>query len=192
MSITLTTRLRLCCATLLTATSLFGCQAVGATADTATPSAEGTPQNGPAQGAAWQSIAATLVERARALDIPVQTDDRHAQLSLFVDTRTAFLGDGRELTPAFAGLLAEAASLLQAEPGAHVRIAGFGDLPATRYNPVQLGLRVRRLRTYLANQGFPVRQIRAVVKDNESFNGPATLLDSAHTGRVIELRFSPR
>lgn len=178
---------------LLATTCLMGGEAVAATPDELPPPSESAGSL-PAQPrhANWPSIVTTLGERARSLDIPFRTSESPESVTLFVDTRTAFVNDGRELSAEFSALLVETVSLLQTEPAARIRIAGFGEFPATRYNPVLLGLRVRRLRSVLANEGFPVRQIRALVKEHQSFAGPDALSALSRTGRIIELRISPR
>lgn len=194
MSLTASPFLRLWLLAVFATAGLMGCQAIAATPDDVTPQPADSADSLHPQPrhSGWSSIAATLSERARALNIQFRTSENPDNIELFVDTRSAFIDDGRELSSGFSALLEETVSLLQTVPGAHIRIAGFGEFPATRYNPVMLGLRVRRLRSVLANEGFPVRQIRALVKDYQAFTGPDFLSDLTRTGRIIELRISPR
>lgn len=194
MSLTVSSVLRLRLLSLLATASLIGCQAIAATPDDVVPvPPESTDKPHPqSQHSGWSNIVATLGERARVLNIPFRTSESPDSIDLFLDTRSTFLDDGRELSPEFTALLVETVSLLQTIPAAQIRIAGFGEFPAVRYNPVTLGLRVRRLRSVLANEGFPVRQIRALVKDHQTFTGPDFLAGLTRTGRIIELRISPR
>lgn len=194
MSLTVSPVLRLWLLSLLATASLIGCQAIAATPDdvVSVPQESTDTPHPQSRHSGWSNIVATLEERARALNIQFRSSESPDSIDLFLDTRSAFLDDGRELSPEFTALLVEIVSLLQAIPAAQIRIAGFGEFPATRYNPVTLGLRVRRLRSVLANEGFPVRQIRALVKDHQTFTGPDFLAGLTRTGRIIELRISPR
>jgi hypothetical protein len=194
MSLTVSPALRLWLPILFATASLIGCQAIAATPDDVAPvplDSADKPHPQP-RHSGWSTVVTALGERARTLGIQFRISESPDSIELFLDTRSAFIDDGRELSPEFTALMAETVSLPQTIPAAQIRIAGFGEFPATRYNPVTLGLRVRRLRSVLANEGFPVRQIRALVKDHQTFTGPEFLAGLTRTGRIIELRISPR
>lgn len=144
-------------------------------------------------GSPWQHIAASIDSRARDQGITtVSPTTSQAPIRLFVETSTIFRGDSREISPAFADLLSALVTLMQGQPDARISVLGYGDNPAVRYNPVLLGLRVRRLRTFLANQGMPFKQIKASVKNHEHYDGPVEFAQGVATGRLIELRFHSR
>ncbi len=144
-------------------------------------------------GSPWRHITASIDSRARDQGITtVSPTTSQASIRLFVETSTIFRGDSREISPAFADLLSALVTLMQGQPDARISVLGYGDSPAVRYNPVLLGLRVRRLRTFLANQGMPFKQIKASVKSHEHYDGPVEFAQGVATGRLIELRFHPR
>lgn len=152
-----------------------------------------SPPEGVAPAAtSWLQLGAAIAERARASGIAVQMDEEKGTVRLYVQVATAFEGNTRELTPTFADFLSRVAMLVQDAPDSRVTIVGYGDHPAARYNPVLLGLRVRRVRTKLATEGVPFRQIKAVVKSHEQYAGPDELSGLAPIGALIELRFNPR
>lgn len=114
-------------------------------------------------------VAAAIGERAQALGIAVQMDEETVRL--FVQLPVVFDGNTRELMPVFVGFLVRAAMLVRDVPGSREIIAGFADHPAARNNPVQPGLRDRRVRTQLATWGVPLGQIKAAVMGREHYVG---------------------
>ena len=76
------------------------------------------------------------------------------------------------------------------KPDVHVTITGFGNNPATNYNPVLLGKRVRAVQVFFAENGIPMEQIEAGVKEADEYEGPNTLLGKASSGQLITVHFA--
>ncbi len=94
------------------------------------------------------------------------------------------------LKPDYARFLADITLILQVKPDVHVTITGFGNNPATNYNPVLLGKRVRALQVFFAENGISITQTKAGVKEADAYEGPNVLLGKAASGQVITVHFA--
>jgi len=115
--------------------------------------------------------------------------DGEPSAKLAIETQVAFENKQDRLTPDYARFLATITPLLQMMPNLRLAITGFGNNPATNYNPVLLGMRVRAVQVYFAENGIPIDRIEACVKEADAYEGPNTLLGKASSGEVITVHF---
>jgi hypothetical protein len=139
----------------------------------------------------WQSLSEKILARAQSLALHVQTGPGPGPVRLLVPVSEVFVGNGREVQPAFERFLADVGLLIRNEPGLRVQILGFGNIPAQTYNPVELGLRLRRLRSTLATYGVPIPQMKAALRPESEYAGPRHLMPLVSRGGLIELEFGP-
>ncbi len=137
----------------------------------------------------WQTLSARIAARAQQQSLAVQA--LAGRVRVVLPVADVFVGPSRELQPAAEGCLADLAQMLQGAPGAQVRILGFGNIPALTYNPVELGLRLRRLRSTLATYGVPIPQMKAALRPESEYVGPSHLMPLVSRGGLIELEFGP-
>lgn len=137
----------------------------------------------------WQALSARLVARVQQQGLEVQAVSGGLRVSVPVEE--VFVGPGRDVRPEFEGFLADLAQMLQGVAGAQVRILGFGNIPAQTYNPVELGLRLRRVRSTLATYGLPMGQMKAALRPEAEYQGPGRFLPLVARGGVIALEFGP-
>lgn len=142
------------------------------------------------QPTGWRSLAREIARLARAAGLKTSWQDEARAVNLTVDTTLAFENRQTELNPAYAALLDEIAVLLQARPEVRLIMTGFGNTPATHYNPVLFGLRLKALQAFFAERGIAIGQIETLVKDVDASSNDAPS-GRAAAGRLISLRFAP-
>ncbi|MBT9498481.1 MAG: OmpA family protein [Zoogloea sp.] len=139
---------------------------------------------------AWQELAEDLVKRASTFQVMAELGDSEPSAKLAIETQVAFENNKDHLKPDYARFLADITLILQIKPDVHVTITGFGNNPATNYNPVLLGKRVRAVQVFFAENGIPMEQIEAGVKEADEYEGPNTLLGKASSGQLITVHFA--
>ncbi|MDY0034477.1 MAG: hypothetical protein RBS05_01055 [Zoogloea oleivorans] len=139
---------------------------------------------------AWQELAEDLVKRASTFQVMAELGDSEPSAKLAIETQVAFENNKDRLKPDYARFLADITLILQIKPDVHVTITGFGNNPATNYNPVLLGKRVRAVQVFFAENGIPMEQIEAGVKEADEYEGPNTLLGKASSGQLITVHFA--
>lgn len=142
------------------------------------------------QPTGWRSLAGEIARLARAAGLKTSWQDEARAVNLTVDTTLAFENRQTELNPAYAALLGEIAVLLQARPEIRLIMTGFGNTPATHYNPVLFGMRLKALQAFFAEHGIAIGQIETLVKDVDA-GGHDAPSGRAAAGRLISLRFAP-
>lgn len=143
------------------------------------------------QPSGWRSLAGEIARLARAAGLKTAWQDEARAVNLTVDTTQAFENRRTELNPTYATLLGEIALMLQARPEIRLVMTGFGNTPATHYNPVLFGQRLKTLQIFFAEHGIAIGQIETLVKDVNTAGGPEAASGHAAAGRLISLRFVP-
>lgn len=148
------------------------------------------PEPATAGARAWQELAEGIVKRASDFQAMAELGDGEPSARLAIETQTAFENNKDRLRPDYAKFLASIVPLIQMKPDLRLTITGFGNNPATNYNPVLLGKRVRALQVFFAENGIPINQTEVGVKEADAYEGPNTLLGKAASGQVITVHFS--
>lgn len=143
------------------------------------------------QPVGWRSLAGEIARLARAVGLKTAWQDDVRSINLTVDTTQAFENRQAQLSPAYSSLLGEIALLVQARPEIRLIMTGFGNTPATQYNPVLFGQRLRALQVFFAERGIAIGQIETQVKDVDAVGSHDTPSGRAAPGRLISLRFAP-
>ncbi|MBS0348602.1 MAG: hypothetical protein JSR69_19320 [Proteobacteria bacterium] len=143
------------------------------------------------QPSGWRSLAGEITRLARAAGLKTAWQDDARAINLTVDTTQAFENRQAQLSPGYASLLGEIALMVQARPEIRLIMTGFGNTPATHYNPVLFGLRLKALQAFFAEHGIAIGQIETLVKDADSASGHDMPSGRAAAGRLISLRFVP-
>lgn len=143
------------------------------------------------QPSGWRSLAGEITRLARAAGLKTAWQDDARAINLTVDTTQAFENRQAQLSPSYASLLGEIALMVQARPEIRLIMTGFGNTPATQYNPVLFGQRLRALRVFFAEHGIAIGQIETLVKDVDAVGSHDAPSGRAAPGRLISLRFAP-
>lgn len=151
---------------------------------------ENKPEPATSRVRAWQELAEGIVKRASEVRIMAELGDGEPSARLAIETQTAFENNMDRLKPDYARFLADITLILEVKPDVHVTITGFGNNPATNYNPVLLGKRVRALQVFFAENGISITQTKAGVKEADAYEGPNVLLGKAASGQVITVHFA--
>lgn len=139
----------------------------------------------------WHNLAGEIARLARAAGLKTTWQDDARAVNLTVDTTQAFDNRQTELNPTYAALLGEIALLVQARPEIRLIMTGFGNTPASHYNPVLFGLRLKALQVFFAEHGIAIGQIETFVKDVDAVGSHEAPSGRAAAGRLISLRFVP-
>ncbi|WP_374484319.1 hypothetical protein [Zoogloea sp.] len=139
----------------------------------------------------WRGLAGEISRLARAAGLKTAWQDDDRAINLTVDTTQAFENRQAQLSPSYASLLGEIALMVQARPEIRLIMTGFGNTPATHYNPVLFGLRLKALQVFFAEHGIAIGQIETLIKDADSASGHDMPAGRAAAGRLISLRFVP-
>ena len=143
------------------------------------------------QPTGWRSLAREIARLAHAAGLKTTWQDDARAVNLTVDTTQAFENRQAELNATYAALLDEIALLVQARPEIRLIMTGFGNTPATHYNPVLFGQRLKALQTFFAERGIAIGQIETLIKDVDAASGHDAPAGRAAAGRLISLRFAP-
>lgn len=143
------------------------------------------------QPSGWRSLAGEITRLARAAGLKTAWQDDARAINLTVDTTQAFENRQAQLSPSYASLLGEIALMVQARPEIRLIMTGFGNTPATHYNPVLFGLRLKALQVFFAEHGIAIGQIETLIKDADTASSHDMPAGRAAAGRLISLRFVP-
>lgn len=168
------------------------CALVMAVAGSSVQAADVTATLARASDPAWWSLLQDLGRQAEALGVREQVSPAEQRLAFELETDAAFEGREATLTEPFARFMDAVAAAVGDHPGARVSIIGYGDRPATRYNPVLLAERVRAVQRQLVQGGVGMADTRVGVRTGAEFDGDGGLRDKAASGAVIVVRIGPR
>lgn len=141
---------------------------------------------------AWWSLLQELGRQGEALGVREQVSPAEQRLAFELETDAAFEGNQATLTEPFARFMDAVAAAVGDHPGARVSIIGYGDRPATRYNPVLLAERVKTVQRQLVQGGVGMADTRVGVRTGAEFDGDGGLRDKAASGAVIVVRIGSR
>lgn len=147
------------------------------------------PSQATARVDAGPELAKVISQRASELQVMTELGDGGSWVKLAIETQAAFENNEDRLNPDYARFLVSIIPFLQMKPDLRLSITGFGNNPATTYNPVLLGKRVRAVQVFFAENGIPIDLIEASVKEADAYEGPNTLLGKAASGQVITVNF---
>ena len=137
----------------------------------------------------WQELVEGVVRRANEFQVQAELGDGESSAKIAIETPLAFENNKDRLKPDYAGFLLGIAAVVQMNPATRLIVTGFGNTPATKYNPFLLGRRVRAVQVFFAENGIPIDRIEAKVQEADDYDGPNTLLSKASSGQVITIHF---
>lgn len=140
----------------------------------------------------WWPLLMELSRQGEALGVREQVSPAEQSVSFELETEAAFETSQATLAEPFARFMDAVAAAVGDHPGAHVTIIGFGDRPATRYNPVLLAERVRAVQRTLVQGGVGMADTQVGVRTGSEFDGDGGLRNKAAAGAVIVVRIGSR
>lgn len=141
---------------------------------------------------AWRDGAARILQIATSNDVAAEQNEEGHSIILTLPTQRLF-NDRRDTFAANALPFLDALGTeFAALPGVRISLTAYANHPASHYNPVLLGWRLRALQVFLAERGVPIRQIHPQVRDSAEFDGPGDHDAEPCCGKLIVLELSPR